>query len=73
MINGDMATLRYFEWIHTYEQLPNDGERVLVRRPGYNWWEVAVWNGYYNVWDDGDGDDKMYDKDDVELWMRVRM
>ena len=66
-------TLRYFEWIKTCDQLPSDGERVLIRRHDYNWWEVAVWNGHYNVWDDEQGDDFMYKKDDVELWMRVRM
>ena len=67
------TTLRYFEWIPVTSQLPVDGERVLIRRPGYNWWEVSVWNGHYNVWDDEQGDDFMYKKDDVEFWMRVRM
>ena len=60
-------------WISINDELPKDGERVLVKLKNRVCpWEVAVWNAYYNLWDDLDGDEYMCDKDEVEYWMRVR-
>lgn len=64
---------RYFEWISVQEGYPEDGERVLVTRKNIpNRPELCVWNGYYEVWDDSEGDDVAYDKEDIECWMRIR-
>lgn len=64
---------KYFEWIKTWEQVPEDSERVLIKR--YDWpeWEVAVWNDHYKSWDDAEGDDYFCDMNDVERWMRIRL
>ena len=64
----------YFKWVPTREGLPEDSERVLVKLHNRSCWDwgVAVWNEMYECWDDSEGDDYMYDKDDVEYWMRIR-
>lgn len=61
-------------WISINDDMPADGERVLVKLKDRGcWpWEVAVWNAYYNLWDDSEGDDYMCDKEDVECWMRIK-
>lgn len=71
---SDKALLKFFEWIPTKECLPNDGERVLIRRKDrhHSDWEVSVWNGDYLCWDTEDGDDFMYKPEQVEYWMRIK-
>ena len=65
---------KYNTWISINNELPGDGERVLIKLKDRGcWdWEVAVWNEYYNGWDDSEGDDYMCDKDAVECWMRIK-
>ena len=71
---SDKALLKFFEWIQTKDCLPNDGERVLIKLKdrGCFSWEVSVWNGHYLCWDTEDGDDFMYNPEEVECWMRIK-
>ena len=64
----------YFKWIKTEDEVPEDDERVLAKmkdRAGWDW-TVRVWNEHYNCWDDEDGDDYECDREDVEVWMRIK-
>lgn len=44
---------KYNTWISINDELPGDGERVLIKLKDRGcWdWEVTVWNEYYNGWD----------------------
>lgn len=57
------------QWRDPKEKLPEDEEYVLIDGPmGI---EPAVWNEHYECWDDAEGDDNMYDKNVVKLWMPI--
>ena len=59
-------------WLDFPENVPNDDELVLIHRKGMgNYWEPAVYNGYYQCWDDAEGDDIMYDLDVVDKFMLI--
>lgn len=59
-------------WVNYPEDKPNDGERVLIRRNGYGaLWEVAVYDTYYECWDDGEGDDFLCALGEVDKFMRI--
>lgn len=58
-------------WLKLSECCPEDGERVLILKTGCVFWEVAVYNRFDNCFDDSEGDDYMYDFNDVEYWMRI--
>lgn len=47
------------EWIKVTEKLPDldQSEPCLVFDKHHHQIVVRVWNGYYSVWDDEDGDD----------------
>ena len=57
------------QWKDPKEELPEDEERVLIY--GDRGIELAAWNEHYECWDDAEGDDCMYDKDYVKLWMSI--
>ena len=57
------------QWRSVEDELPEDEEYVLIDGP--NGIEAAVWNEHYQVWDDSDGDDFMYKKDAVKMWMSI--
>ena len=70
---SDKALNRFFEWIPTNECLPNDGERVLIKRKYCgDYWDVSVWNGDYLCWDTEDGDDFLCKPEQVHCWMRIK-
>ena len=58
-------------WIKFPDNKPEDGERVLILKHGYVFWEVYVYNEIHQCWDDSEGDDYMCDLDEVEYWMRI--
>ena len=59
-------------WWDFPENEPSDGDRVLIHRKGFgNQWEAATYNGHYECWDDIEGDDYMYDLDEIDAIMFV--
>ena len=68
-----MDNNKYFEWIPVQDELPMDGERILVTRNGMpSIPELCVWNEYYDVFDDSEGDDFAFNKEDIDCWMRIK-
>lgn len=51
-------------------EIPN-GEPILIKRKGKNYWEVACFNKYFNCFDDEEADDYFCEKEEVELYMIV--
>ena len=66
-------------WIRAKDQLPpvdeedisEQSEPVLVKISGHFEPEILVYNKYYHVWDDSDGDDYSCDISDDDLWMSI--
>lgn len=59
-------------WLDFPENVPNDGEPVLIRRKGMgNYWEASVYNEYHQCWDDAEGDDVMYGLEEVDKFMLI--
>ena len=56
-------------WRRVEEETPEESEYVIIDGP--NGLEAAVWNEDYQVWDDAEGDDFMYKKDAVKMWMSI--
>lgn len=57
------------QWRRVEDELPEDEEYVLIDGP--RGVEPAFWNEHYQVWDDSEGDDFMYKKDAVKMWMSI--
>lgn len=57
------------QWISIDDAYPEDEEYVLIDSPSGI--QPAVWNGHYECWDDAEGDDIMYNKGAVQMWMRI--
>ena len=57
------------QWRSVEDETPEEGEYVIIDGP--NGIEAAVWNEHYQVWDDAEGDDFMYKKDAVKMWMSI--
>lgn len=59
-------------WLDFPENVPNDGEKVLIRVKGCGQnWEAAVYNEYHQCWDDADGDDYMCELESVDKFMLI--
>lgn len=58
------------QWIRTLDQMPEDGELVIVLAHGTGLC-LARWNEKFQCWDDADGDDIMVGADDVEEWCPI--
>ena len=57
------------QWRSVEDETPEEGEYVIIDGP--NGIKAAVWNEHYQVWDDAEGDDFMYKKDAVKMWMSI--
>ena len=62
---------QYGIWLDFPEHTPDDGDKVLIKRAGFRYWECAVYNGYHECFDDAEGDDYMYDLNDVDKVMFI--
>ena len=56
-------------WISIKDRLPEDGERCLVVIK--NGIEILTHDGYFNCWDDKDGDDHYCEYDKTPYWMSL--
>ena len=58
-------------WLDFPENVPNDGELVLIHRKGReNYWDVAVYHGSYQYWEDPESD-VIYYLDTVDKFMLI--
>lgn len=57
------------QWRRVEDETPEESEYVIINGP--NGIEAAVWNDHFQVWDDAEGDDFMYKKDAVKMWMSI--
>lgn len=58
------------QWIRTLDQMPEDGELVIVVAHGTDLC-LARWNGKFQCWDDADGDDVLTEAGNVEEWCPI--
>lgn len=66
------SKLLYGVWLDFPQNKPENNERCLIRRKGYGeLWDPAVYNEYFECWDDGEGDDYFCDLNDVDKFMLI--
>ena len=58
-----------FNWKQTLNEVPKDGEKVLVCYNGL--YGLLIWNDRCNCWDDSEGDDYFFSKEQIKYWMSL--
>ena len=53
------------EWIKLEDKFPEDGQKCLVYDNKFGEYCILTYNNYYKCWDTDDGDDFVYNVDDI--------